>query len=65
MTYRTQVWVWGIGWMTLNSYEDEETAWQHLYTLDLLLSTDFRIQLASDEGVLKRLREKEEATCSI
>ena len=64
MTYRTQIWVWGTGWMTLNSYDDEETAWQHLYTLDLILSTDFRIQLTSDDGVLKRLRAKEEATCN-
>lgn len=56
MTYRTQIWVWGTGWMTLNSYDDEETAWQHLYTLDLILSTDIMIQLISDEGVLKRLR---------
>lgn len=58
MMYHTQLWVWGIGWMTLNSYEDEETALQHLYALDMLLSTDFRIQLTSDKGVLKRLREK-------
>lgn len=62
MTYRTQIWVWGTGWMTLNSYDDEETALQHLYALDLILSTDFRIQLTSDEGVIKRLRAKEEAT---
>lgn len=61
MMYHTQVWVWGIGWMTLNSYEDEETALQHLNSLDLILSTDFRIQLTSDKEVLKRLREKEAA----
>lgn len=60
MTYRTQIWVWGTGWMTLNSYDDEETAMQHLYTLDLILSTDIMIQLISDEGVIKRLRAKEE-----
>ena len=57
MTYRIQLWVWGVGWMTLNSYEDEEMAMQHLYALDLLLSTDLKIQLTSDEGVIKRLRE--------
>ena len=41
MTYRTQVWVWGIGWMTLNSYEDEEKSWQPLFSFDLFLSTVF------------------------
>ena len=50
MLYQLQLWVYGAGWKTLNSYTDPEMAAQHLDGLKLILAPEWKVQVIGNDG---------------
>ena len=50
MIYRLQLWVYGSGWLTMNSYTDPEMASQHMDGLKLILAPEWKVRvICADE----------------